>query len=74
MKIIPIANIEARARRLNQPEMVERYLEMAISEKDGRLDFIDEDHAWLNTLWNETGKPSNHQPTVKQPCKGCTGV
>jgi len=66
MKKIKIHCIQARADRLNQPEMVERYREMAITWDGDTCELIEEDHEYLNTLWNENEKPSNK--LTGRPC------
>jgi len=71
MKKIKIHAIQARADRLNQPEMIERYKEMAISWDGDTCELIEEDHEYLNTLWNENGQ----QAKVKgKPCTNCRGL
>jgi len=71
MKTVKIHAIQARADRLNQPEMVERYREMAISWDGDTCELVEEDHEYLNTFWNENGKPAK---TKSAPCKTCGGL
>ena len=71
MKTVKIHAIQARADRLNQPDMVERYKEMAISWDGYTCELIDEDHEYLNTLWNERGQTAK---TKTAPCKTCGGL
>jgi len=68
--------IQARADRLNQPEMIERYKEMAISWDGDTCELIEEDHEYLNTLWNENDRPAKNANSANHatPCKGCRGL
>ena len=77
--IIPINNIRIRAERLNQPEMMRRYKELAITWDDENdiCELLEEDWRELNTMWKETGRSTTSQPAVKQnrkPCKNCGGL
>ena len=65
MKTIRKSAVAVRAERLNQPEMVDRYSEMAINETETHYELIDEDWVELNLQWNEksdktTNKPKNN--------------
>ena len=71
MKTVKIHAIQARADRLNQPEMVERYREMAITWDGDICELIEEDHEYLNTLWLEEKQTTK---TQSKPCKGCRGL
>ena len=68
MKTIRKSAVAVRARRLNQPEMIERYSEMAINETDTHYELIDEDWVELNLQWNEHG-PSRTSPAVRRSGK-----
>ena len=71
MKKVKIHCIQARADRLNQPDMVERYREMAITWDGDTCELIEEDHEDLNTLWLEEKQTTK---TQSKPCKGCRGL
>jgi len=71
MKRIKIHAIKARADRLNQPDMVERYREMAITWDGDTCELIEEDHEYLNTLWNENGQQVKAK---SKPCTNCRGL
>ena len=77
MKTIRKSAVAARAKRLNQPEMVDRYSEMAINETDTHYELIDEDWAELNAEWNEHGQSARGTVptrTNRKPCTGCRGL
>ena len=79
MKAITISAVKHRAKRLNQPDMIERYKELAITWDDENdiCELLEEDRRELNTMWKETGRSTTSQPAVKQnrkPCKDCGGL
>lgn len=53
MKKITIAAVNHRAERLNQPEVLEQYYQLALETTDKEFLLKDEDHKHLNTLWDE---------------------
>lgn len=70
MKLTKKAAIQARIDRLNQPEMMERYREMAITETERHFELIDEDWLELNGLWSE----KRDTPNFVKPCAKCGGI
>ena len=57
MKHAKKSAVKARAKRLNQPEVLDRYYQLAVDTTDREFLLNDEDHKYLNTLWEETRKP-----------------
>lgn len=74
MKIVNLSAVKARAARLDQPDMVEKYLELAISENGVVLELTEEDHAELNEMWDETAKSQQSTNRQKKPCNNCRGL
>lgn len=72
MKTIAKTAVAARADRLNQPEMLEAYSEMAIAETDTHYELTEADWRELNTLWDEkrskTHKASGRSCPWKELC------
>ena len=74
MKAIRKSAVAARAKRLNQPEMIERYSEMSITETDSHYELIEEDWAELNAEWRENGRNSQQVNRHTGPCASCGGL
>jgi len=61
MKTVKISAVKARAERLNQPEMLERYREMAINDDTSVvIELTDVDHNYLNSLWRDSMRTRNN--------------
>ena len=74
METVKISSIKSRAKRLRQPEMVDRYKEMAITwdEGGGICELVEDDWEYLNTLWDETRRGHNNNHSA--PCGNCRGL
>ena len=69
MKIIYKSAVKARAKRLNQPDMPNKYSNKAVSEDDKYYNLEYVDWVWLNTLWKENkwNKKSAPEQTLRKP-------